>query len=100
MTLTPWFLNDMMAKDNTLGREFRNMHIALGEQFRTLLQRAVANGELARDFDVDMSAKMISAFVSGMSVYSKQGTPESELRDMWFTFLQQLGLPQPPKLTT
>ncbi|MEP7177199.1 MAG: TetR/AcrR family transcriptional regulator [Gemmatimonadales bacterium] len=64
---------------------------AMHRGFEHALGHAVAAGELPRDLDVSLTARLLTSQVYGMSVLSQAGASASELRQLAEGLLNHLG---------
>jgi len=88
-------MTEQLPENSELGAALMDMYERKRRLFKRLLQKAIAQNELPRDSDAKVMANMLQAFMNGLSIFSKQGVDEVELRDMSRTFLKKIGFAEP-----
>ncbi len=84
-------ISELITADTFLGEAIREMCLQETEMVIRFIERAKRQGELPLEADPTMTAHLMMSFEFGLSSFSKNGMPESQLRQMCHVFLKNLG---------
>lgn len=88
-------MSELMTSNSELGKTLCGMFDGRRRLMQNLILQAVEQKELPEETDAETAANMIQAFMSGFSVFSKNGIAEEKLQAMCRGFLKNLGFAEP-----
>jgi len=84
-------ISEMIASNTPLGDHLLGLLEYRKALIRTLMVRAVAQKELAKDVDVDFLSDLMVTFMCGFSTFSKTGASKAKMITLCYGFLRQIG---------
>ncbi len=87
-------ISELIATNTELGNILAEMYDGRRKLMKKLIKQAIVQKELPVDTNPETTANMIQAFMSGFSIFSKNGMSEKKLQAMCHGFLENVGFLQ------
>lgn len=88
-------MSELIPGNSELGDTLAQMQIDQRKLLELLIRQAIDQKELPEDTKPETTANIIQAFLSGFSIFSKNGVSEAKLQVMAHDFLKNLGFSDP-----
>ena len=88
-------VSDFTEREPELHKAINEIMDDRSARMHKLIARAVEQNELPASTNVSVITNLIWAFIAGFTSFSRSGASEEELREMCFTFLEQVGFAKP-----
>lgn len=88
-------LNELISKECNLSQTLSEMYEQRRSLIEKLIQQAIEQNELPPETDPKTTANILFAFITGFSIFSKNGMDEKTLNEMCHKFLRQVGFKDP-----